>query len=183
MTQVLQCGRGSPLRLVLRCGVGRSTCIARKTALCAERGAVAIYDIRIAGHLDTNWAEWFDGLTITNLDNGTTQLSGDLVDQAALHGTLNKVRDLNLTLVSVTSLESPTGHGPDQVDFTLPPERVTATTDSGAVTLRLPAGDGPYRVATHSGSGEEDVQVPTDPASSRRIDVSSSSGDVHVLPQ
>jgi hypothetical protein len=97
------------LRLVLRCGVGRSECITRETALCAERGAVAIYDIRIAGHLDKNWAEWFDGLTITNLDNGTTQLSGDLVDQAALHGTLNKVRNLNLTLMSVTSLESPTG--------------------------------------------------------------------------
>jgi hypothetical protein len=75
------------------------------------------------------------------------------------------------------------GSGRINVDFTLPPERVTATTSSGAVTLRLPAGDGPYRVTTHSGSGEEDVQVPTDPASSRRIDVSSSSGDVRVLPQ
>ena len=108
VTQVLQCDRGSPLRLVLRCGVGRSECITRETALCAERGAVAIYDIRIAGHLDKNWAEWFDGMTITNLDNGTTQLSGDLVDQAALHGTLNKVRNLNLTLISVASLDSPT---------------------------------------------------------------------------
>jgi hypothetical protein len=70
---------------------------------------VAVYDIRIEGQLDTRWAEWFDGLTITNLANDTAQLSGDLVDQAALHGTLNKVRDLNLTLMSVTSLESPTG--------------------------------------------------------------------------
>ncbi len=70
---------------------------------------MAVYDIRIAGHLDTNWTEWFDGLTITNFENGTTQLSGDLVDQAALHGTLNKVRNLNLTLLSITSLESPSG--------------------------------------------------------------------------
>ena len=72
-------------------------------------GAVAVYDIRIAGQLDTRWAEWFDGLTITNLENDTAQLSGDLVDQAALHGTLNKVRNLNLTLISVTSLNRPAG--------------------------------------------------------------------------
>ena len=67
------------------------------------KGAVAVYDIRIEGQLDTSWAEWFDGLTITNLANDTTQLSGNLVDQAALHGTLNKVRNLNLTLISATS--------------------------------------------------------------------------------
>ena len=72
-------------------------------------GAVAVYDIRIKGQLDTRWAEWFDGLTITNFENDTAQLSGDLVDQAALHGTLNKVRNLNLTLISVTSPGSPTG--------------------------------------------------------------------------
>jgi len=70
---------------------------------------VAVYDIRIKGQLDTRWAEWFDGLTITNFENDTVQLSGDLVDQAALHGALNKVRNLNLTLISVTSLDSPTG--------------------------------------------------------------------------
>jgi hypothetical protein len=67
---------------------------------------VAVYQIRIGGQLDSSWAEWFDGLTITNLTNHTAQLSGNLVDQAALHGTLNKVRNLNLTLISVTSLDS-----------------------------------------------------------------------------
>jgi hypothetical protein len=66
---------------------------------------VAVYDIRIKGQLDTRWAEWFDGLTITNFENDTVQLSGDLVDQAALHGTLDKVRNLILTLISVTSLD------------------------------------------------------------------------------
>ena len=70
---------------------------------------MAVFDIRIKGQLDTRWTDWFDGLIITNFENDTAQLTGDLVDQAALHGTLNKVRDLNLTLISVASLGSPTG--------------------------------------------------------------------------
>jgi hypothetical protein len=67
---------------------------------------VPVYNICIEGQLGTSWAEWFDGLTITNLANDTTLLSGDLVDQAALHGTLDKVRNLNLTLISATRLDS-----------------------------------------------------------------------------
>jgi hypothetical protein len=57
--------------------------------------------ITIKGHLDQRWSEWFDGLTITNLENGETALAGHLLDQAALHGVLTKVRDLGLTLVLV----------------------------------------------------------------------------------
>ena len=64
---------------------------------------MTVYDIRVTGDLDPSWSEWFDGLTITNLECGVAVLSGDLVDQAALHGTLNKIRDLNLSLISVTS--------------------------------------------------------------------------------
>jgi hypothetical protein len=64
---------------------------------------VTVYDIRVTGDLDPSWSEWFDGLTITNLERGVAVLSGD-VDQAALHGTLNKIRDLNLSLISVTSM-------------------------------------------------------------------------------
>ncbi len=63
------------------------------------------YEIRLKGHLDARWAEWFEGLTITLEENGSTFLSGALADQAALHGTLKKVRDLGLTLVSVNSVE------------------------------------------------------------------------------
>jgi hypothetical protein len=59
--------------------------------------------IRVMGHLDPQWSEWFDGLVITPMQSGTTVLSGDFVDQAALHGALNKIRDLNLTLISVTA--------------------------------------------------------------------------------
>jgi hypothetical protein len=59
------------------------------------------YYITVQGHLDGTWSEWFDGLTITNQENGTTVLAGPIVDQTALHGILNKVRDLGLPLVAV----------------------------------------------------------------------------------
>jgi len=63
---------------------------------------VSIYKIRVKGHLDERWSEWFDGLVITNVEGGEAVLSGEIVDQAALHGALNKVRDLNLPLVGVS---------------------------------------------------------------------------------
>jgi hypothetical protein len=59
--------------------------------------------ITVKGHLDQRWSEWFDGLTITHLENGASVLSGRLPDQAALHGVLTKVRDLGLNLVAVDS--------------------------------------------------------------------------------
>jgi hypothetical protein len=62
------------------------------------------YEIRLAGRLDQRWAEWFDGLTLTHEGDGTTVLTGPVVDQAALHGLLQKVRDLGLPLVSVTQV-------------------------------------------------------------------------------
>jgi hypothetical protein len=63
------------------------------------------YEIRIAGHLDDRWAAWFDGLTLTRQDDGTTTIHGPVVDQAALHGLIQKVRDTGLPLVSVTQLD------------------------------------------------------------------------------
>ena len=64
-----------------------------------------LYEIRIKGHLDDRWADWFEGLTITLEDNGDTLLTGPVVDQAALHGLLRKVRDLSIPLLSVNRLE------------------------------------------------------------------------------
>jgi hypothetical protein len=64
------------------------------------------YVITIKGHLDSRWSEWFDGLTITHQENGTTVLAGRIVDQTALQGILNKVRDLGLPLVAVYPGES-----------------------------------------------------------------------------
>jgi hypothetical protein len=66
---------------------------------------VSIYEIRVKGHLGGRWSEWFDGLEITNLENGEALLSGEVMDQAELHGVLAKVRDLGLPLVAVTSVE------------------------------------------------------------------------------
>jgi hypothetical protein len=63
------------------------------------------YEIRLKGHLETRWAAWFDGLTLTHESDGTTVIHGPIVDQAALHGVLQRVRDLGLPLVSVTQVE------------------------------------------------------------------------------
>ena len=62
-----------------------------------------IYQIRISGLLDPSWSDWFDGLAITHTAEDTTVLAGPLPDQAALHGVLNKIRDLGLILLSVSA--------------------------------------------------------------------------------
>ena len=72
------------------------------------------YEFRIKGHLEARRAEWFEGLTITLEENGDTLLTGPVVDQAALHGILKKVRDLGLTLLSVNSV------GPDTKEVRKP---------------------------------------------------------------
>ena len=79
---------------------------------------MAVYEIRVKGHLDGRWSEWFDGLTIANVEDGDAILSGEIVDQAALHGLLNKVRDLGLPLVAVRSA-GPVGQDPVRTSTTL----------------------------------------------------------------
>jgi hypothetical protein len=63
------------------------------------------YEIRLKGHLEARWAQWFDGLAITLEEDGDTLLTGPVIDQAALHGLFKKVRDLGMPLVSVSRLE------------------------------------------------------------------------------
>ena len=63
------------------------------------------YEIRIEGRIGPSWAPWFDGMSLTAADDGTTVLSGPVADQAALHGVLTRIRDLGLALVSVTRLD------------------------------------------------------------------------------
>ena len=64
-----------------------------------------VYQIRIKGHLSRQWTDWFEGLTMTLEDNGDTLLTGTVIDQAALHGILKKVRDLAIPLLSVKSVD------------------------------------------------------------------------------
>jgi hypothetical protein len=65
-----------------------------------------VYQIRIKSHLGSGWTDWFEGLTITLEDNGDTLLTGPVIDQAALHGLLKKVRDLGMSLISVNRVET-----------------------------------------------------------------------------
>ena len=77
-----------------------------------------VYQIRVKGHLGHEWTDWFEGLTITLEEDGDTLLTGPVVDQAALHGLLKKVRDLGMPLVSVGPVEPgpPTTLGTGQAD-------------------------------------------------------------------
>ena len=65
-----------------------------------------VYQIVVKGHLDSEWSEWFDGLTITLVGSGETILTGPLADQTALHGVLIKIRDLGLPLLSLVRTET-----------------------------------------------------------------------------
>jgi hypothetical protein len=64
----------------------------------------AVYEIRVRGHLDGHWSGWFDGLTLAHGEDGTTIIRGPVADQAALHGLLERIRDLGLPLLSVNCL-------------------------------------------------------------------------------
>jgi hypothetical protein len=67
-----------------------------------EKSEIAdCYEIHLEGHLQKCWEEWFDGMSITHLENGVTLLSGPVVDQSALHGILARLRDMNIKLISV----------------------------------------------------------------------------------
>ena len=74
-----------------------------------------IYQIRIDGQLGREWTDWFDGLSITPGENGTTLLTGPVIDQSALHGLLKKVRDLGTPLVSVNRMEMDGSSNPNQI--------------------------------------------------------------------
>ena len=63
-----------------------------------------IYELKLKGHINENWADWFDGMTFTHESDGTTILMGEIIDQAALYGLLKKIRDLGISLISVNLL-------------------------------------------------------------------------------
>jgi hypothetical protein len=79
----------------------------------ADPDQPTIYQIRIKGHLGQQWTDWFEGLTITLEEGGETLLTGLVIDQAALHGLLKKVRDLGMPLLSVNRVEPGQEDAPD----------------------------------------------------------------------
>ena len=78
--------------------------MAKEHRLEDDMGQPIVYQIRIKGHLGRQWMNWFEGLTITLEEDGNTLLAGLVIDQAALHGILKKVRDLGMPLLSVNSV-------------------------------------------------------------------------------
>lgn len=83
----------------------RDRVMSNKTNAKTDSAEPVIYQIRIKGHLDRRWTDWFGGLTITLEEDGDTLLTGPVVDQAALHGLLRKVRDLGMPLLTVSQSE------------------------------------------------------------------------------
>ena len=79
--------------------------ISNQLELEANAGQPIIYQIRVESHLDSDWTDWFEGLTITREENGDTLLAGPVVDQAALYGLLKKIRDLGMPLISLVRVE------------------------------------------------------------------------------
>lgn len=75
--------------------------MANKPNAQADPNPPMVYRIRLKGHMDPQWTTWFEGMTITQTENGETVLTGPVSDQAALHGLLRKVRDLGLPLITV----------------------------------------------------------------------------------
>ena len=94
----------------------------RAGGTAARDALVAHYEIRVRGHLGTRWAAWFDGMTLTEEGDGTTVICGPVVDQAALHGLLEKLRDLGIPLLSLT------GASPRPPDATPTGQRTSTTT-------------------------------------------------------
>jgi hypothetical protein len=76
----------------------------------SDPGQPLVYQIRIKGHLGRDWTDWFEGLSITLEDNGETLLTGPVIDQAALHGLLKKVRDVGMPLLSVIEVQFNENH-------------------------------------------------------------------------
>lgn len=91
---------------IIKVADNRYNIMSNKLDTTNEPNQPVIYQIRLKGHLSSLWRDWFDGLTITLEDNGDTLLTGPVVDQAALHGLLKRVRDLGMPLLSINPVSS-----------------------------------------------------------------------------
>jgi hypothetical protein len=94
-------------------GHNRQDVMANERSSKRDPSEPMVYQLRVTGHLGSEWTDWFEGLSITLEDKGETLLSGPVADQAALHGLLRKVRDLGLPLLSVIRLQPAQTDAPD----------------------------------------------------------------------
>jgi hypothetical protein len=105
-TLITSCGDDTYLRSALSYGqINNERKNARRMMSVKQTSNTQLYEIRLKGQLDARWMMWFDGLTITLEEDGSTLLTGPVVDQAALHGLLKRVRDLGIPLISVSPYE------------------------------------------------------------------------------
>lgn len=88
----------------------------KTTHLIDSYGPRVQYEIRVEGHLTERWAAWFDGLAVISQDDGTTVIRGSVIDQAALHGLLQRLRDIGIPLISVTPVEEPDTERPERTN-------------------------------------------------------------------
>jgi hypothetical protein len=105
--------RTTPMRLSLMTATRGTKDMLHESNSSHEKVEPLIYQIKIKGHLDRKWADWFAGLSITSQDSGETLLTGPVLDQAMLYGLLRKVRDVGLPLVAVMQVEPEQADGPD----------------------------------------------------------------------
>lgn len=160
-----------------------SHCAALTKWVCAISYQIAVPDDYVINLHASSGAVGVRGVTMERLGIEVASGSAHMEDVTGPVKITSASGSITGTRLGVPEFTARLASGRTDVDFALPPQLVTVAASSGAVTLRLPATEGAYGVEIQTASGAEEIQVPTDPASERRVTVSTSSGKVEVLPR
>jgi hypothetical protein len=158
-------------------------CAALTKWVCAISYQIAVPDSYIIDLNGSAGALEVRGLTMERLRIDVTSAATHLEDIAGPVEISSRSGSITGARLGVAEFSARLASGRTNVDFALPPRLVNVAASSGAVALRLPATEGAYGVEVHTASGAQEIQVPTDPASERRVTVSTGSGKVQVLPR